>query len=68
LRIGAQRNERFADGLGATLAEAAIVLRRSTFVGETGDDDLSVVLLQEAGDLLDFPFSEVRIVWLSKSK
>ena len=38
---------------GTALTEAAIVFRRSALIGESGDDDLTVVLLEEARDLLD---------------
>ncbi len=51
---GPQCDEGFADGAGATFAEAAVVLSSSAFIGETGNNNLAAALLQKAGDLLDF--------------
>src|ERR1700719_5109643 len=53
LRVGAVGDEGFADRLGATFAQAAIVLRRAAFVGKAGDNDLGGALLEEARDLLN---------------
>ena len=54
LRARPKRDQRFAHRSGATFAQAAIVFRGPTFIGETGDNDLAGALLEEARDLLDF--------------
>ena len=53
LRVGAHRDQGFADRLRAAFTEATIVFRRATFISKTGDDDLAVALLEETCDLLD---------------
>lgn len=52
--VRAHRDQGFTDRLGPTLAQAAIVFLCAAFVGEPGDNDLAVALLEKPGDLLDF--------------